>query len=222
MRSLLVFFRRFSKRKKIQLAVAGSLLVVAIVAVIVFKYFNIFAAGNEISNTATIYYQDAAGNNYSVNSNTVVTIVENPIIRITLNLQGRTNHSTNNGKISIYNPGTSNLVFEASNIVIDSTGQGQITVTNLVAGQNYDYKFKVPEHLSTLVANTAYQNDLGLAFGIQKGGDLNNDNMVNSLDFAVLSGHWSTSDPISDINADGNVNTIDFSILSSNWFVTGQ
>ena len=52
-------------------------------------------------------------------------------------------------------------------------------------------------------------------------GDLNNDKIVNSLDWSMMKLRWFTSDATSDLNDDGIVNSIDFSILNNNWFKTG-
>ena len=51
-------------------------------------------------------------------------------------------------------------------------------------------------------------------------GDLNQDKIVNSLDWSIMNSHWFSSDPVSDLNHDGIVNAIDFSLLNANWFKT--
>jgi hypothetical protein len=48
-------------------------------------------------------------------------------------------------------------------------------------------------------------------------GDLNNDGIVNSLDWSYMNSKWFTSDATADLNHDGIVNSIDFSILNNNW-----
>ena len=48
-------------------------------------------------------------------------------------------------------------------------------------------------------------------------GDLNNDGIVNSIDWSIMNARWFTNDAIADINKDGIVNSIDFSILNKNW-----
>jgi len=52
-------------------------------------------------------------------------------------------------------------------------------------------------------------------------GDINNDGIVNSIDWSIMNAHWFTNNAQSDINHDGIVNSIDFSILNSNWFKGG-
>lgn len=51
-----------------------------------------------------------------------------------------------------------------------------------------------------------------------KTSDLNNDNLVNSVDFGILMSYWnSASRPAADINQDGAVNSVDFGIMMSQW-----
>jgi hypothetical protein len=51
-------------------------------------------------------------------------------------------------------------------------------------------------------------------------GDVNNDCIVNSLDWSIMNSKWFTSDSTADLNKDGIVNTLDWSIMNSNWFKT--
>jgi hypothetical protein len=51
-------------------------------------------------------------------------------------------------------------------------------------------------------------------------GDINQDHIVNSIDYSILNSKWFTSDTDSDLNHDGLVNAIDYSILNANWFKT--
>jgi hypothetical protein len=54
------------------------------------------------------------------------------------------------------------------------------------------------------------------------GGDLNNDNLVDMLDFARMRYFWMQVATEADINGDGAVNAADYGILRSNWYVTGN
>lgn len=139
---------------------------------------------------------------------------------INLNLQGRTNHSASAVDLKIYQPGTSTIVYEKNDITLSTSGSATFTITGVPAG-NYDYRIKVQYFLTKIIANQSFLGPLTLALGTLKGGDLNNDNIVNSLDFSNLTSKWGQNDPVADINKDGVVNTIDFSILNSNWFVQG-
>ncbi|HEX5429516.1 MAG TPA: dockerin type I domain-containing protein [Patescibacteria group bacterium] len=53
-------------------------------------------------------------------------------------------------------------------------------------------------------------------------GDINQDNIVNSIDFSLLNAKWFSADAISDLNGDGLVNSLDFSLLNQNWFAVGN
>ena len=141
---------------------------------------------------------------------------------INLQLQGRTDDSTPaTTSLKIYNTGTSTLVWQKNDIAISSAGTATVTISGVPAG-NYDYKIKVTNFLIKAITNTALVSPLTLNFAELKGGDLNNDNLVNSLDFSALSGKWGQSDATADINQDGIVNTIDFAIMNANWLVSGQ
>jgi hypothetical protein len=52
-------------------------------------------------------------------------------------------------------------------------------------------------------------------------GDLNNDRIVNSLDWSIMNSRWFTSDSTADLNTDGIVNSLDFSIMNGNWLKSG-
>jgi hypothetical protein len=53
-------------------------------------------------------------------------------------------------------------------------------------------------------------------------GDLDGNNVVNSLDYSVMNTKWYTNDSLSDLNKDGLVNTLDFSLLNKNWMRSGD
>ena len=53
-------------------------------------------------------------------------------------------------------------------------------------------------------------------------GDLNNDNIINSLDWSLMNTSWFSADPVSDINGDGIVNSVDFSFMNKNWNQVGE
>jgi len=48
-------------------------------------------------------------------------------------------------------------------------------------------------------------------------GDLNNDNVVDGVDLAILLNHWNSSNPQSDINSDGHINGQDLALLMGTW-----
>ncbi len=54
------------------------------------------------------------------------------------------------------------------------------------------------------------------------GGDLDDTNYVNILDYSILKSYWNSTDPLGDINGDGQVQLLDYSIMKSNWFKPGD
>jgi hypothetical protein len=54
------------------------------------------------------------------------------------------------------------------------------------------------------------------------GGDLNNDNVVNTPDYTILRNSWMTAAPGADINGDGIVNQADYNIMQANWYKAGE
>ena len=55
-----------------------------------------------------------------------------------------------------------------------------------------------------------------------RGGDINGDNTVNTLDYSILRYHWFTVDPTADIDGGGSVQTTDFNILQTNFYQVGD
>jgi hypothetical protein len=60
--------------------------------------------------------------------------------------------------------------------------------------------------------------------GVDKlpGGDLNGDNVVNTLDYSILRFHWLTTNPAANINGDGSVNMTDYLIFNANFYSAGD
>ena len=57
------------------------------------------------------------------------------------------------------------------------------------------------------------------------GGDLNGDNVINTLDYGVLRYHYNGSLPgfeAADIMGDGDVDLIDFNIMKANFYTVGD
>jgi hypothetical protein len=65
-------------------------------------------------------------------------------------------------------------------------------------------------------------NEQGTAALTLLGGDLNNDNLVDMLDFARLRYFLNQVASEADINGDGSVNFADYSIVRANWYVSGN
>jgi hypothetical protein len=55
-----------------------------------------------------------------------------------------------------------------------------------------------------------------------KGGDLNGDNVINTLDYGMLRAQFNTSNATSDVDGNGVVNLTDFNIMQSNFYKIGD
>jgi hypothetical protein len=53
-------------------------------------------------------------------------------------------------------------------------------------------------------------------------GDINQDNIINSIDYSILNTNWFTTNASADLNSDGLVNSIDYSYMNKHWLVTGE
>lgn len=86
----------------------------------------------------------------------------------------------------------------------------------------------------SLSAKTAWNLRQRLAIGLDgdgqaedlsfllPGGDLNDDNAANMLDYSILRYYWLELDPDADIDGSGGVDLPDFQILQSNFYTTGD
>jgi len=102
-----------------------------------------------------------------------------------------------------------------------TNSSGQATITFDIAPQVVYLKLNPIPFLSRLLSldlntNTTYTFPKLLV------GDINQDNLINSIDYSGLNSKWFTSDATSDLNKDGLVNSIDFSFMNRNWLVGGE
>ena len=54
------------------------------------------------------------------------------------------------------------------------------------------------------------------------GGDINNDNVINTPDYSLLRSYWGTASPVGDINGDGTDGQADYDIMKLNWYKAGD
>ncbi|MHC4756967.1 MAG: SUMF1/EgtB/PvdO family nonheme iron enzyme, partial [Planctomycetota bacterium] len=73
----------------------------------------------------------------------------------------------------------------------------------------------------SMISSSQYSADLT---GAKKllGGDINNSNSINILDYTLLKINWNTTNSVADINGDGQVQTLDYSLMKANWFQVGD
>jgi len=202
----------------------------ALVLVVSQDWFGkIWGAPSSITNQATVTYKDSTNKSYSGTSNTVTTnIVASTGPQISLKVLPEEKSMNYSGTVSfyVYTAGaTTNPVVQASGtadanglIVIDAK-----TLTN----QSYDLKIVTFYHLSTSLKGISFTGtnlDLSTSNPLRpKAGNLQDvDNIINSLDWQVMSVKWGTNDAVADVNHDGMVNTLDWGIMNKNWLVSGD
>lgn len=136
-------------------------------------------------------------------------------------LEGIATPSAINFTITLYNAGTTNQVYQFSSIT-DSNGKISLpTMANVPAG-NYDILIYSQYCLKKKLLNYSLSSDANIILPILPAGDLNNDNIINSLDWSAMRPNWFTSNNQSDLNKDGIVNSIDRSYLAKNWMQSGN
>ena len=107
------------------------------------------------------------------------------------------------------------------------SGTGSVALEDVPAGTTsisaktaWTLRSKVSAPLSAEGVGSA---DLTGTFEL-KGGDLNNDNVIITLDYSILRYNWMTVAPAANISGDsaGGVNTSDYTILNANFYSVGS
>ena len=96
----------------------------------------------------------------------------------------------------------------------------EIDVADLPSGK-YQVLVKRQGYLAKKVV-ISWPTTTEAVMGKLSAGDLNDDNIINSLDWSVMSNKWRSSDVVADINEDGIVNTLDWGFLNKNWGKEGD
>jgi YD repeat-containing protein len=173
-------------------------------------------------NGATMVYNyDSAGNRTSV----VVTAVAGGIFHGHVSLPGRPTPPDPTWviplQVSFLVPGTSTVVFSATPL---TDASGNFSVGNLPPG-TYDVQIKFASALSKLARNQVVlvgDNPVH-DFGALAMGDVNNDDVVDALDFSSLRATFGKCagdagyDARAELNGDGCVDALDFSLLRPNF-----
>jgi hypothetical protein len=133
---------------------------------------------------------------------------------VTIDLEGRSSDAVS-GSLEVLN--SSKAMIRTYPFTTSSSGTVNLNLDN-TSGQLF-FKVKAAPFLTRLLSG-----DLStpLTFSQLRTGDINQDNIVNSIDFSTLNQNWFTSSPSPDLNVDGIVNSLDFSLMNRNWFVRGE
>ncbi len=162
---------------------------------------------------------DTGVDGWSVENNIDLLSLVSGVI-FTPTLEGISSINGRNFTITINNAATSiqqaqfTALGNASNQVILPS-----TITNL-REDRYNIYVKSAGYLKAKTVDTRIASSATVPLPVLKAGDLNDDGIINSLDWSLMNSNWFTNNITSDINKDGIVNTIDFSWMNKNWLQT--
>ena len=144
----------------------------------------------------------------------------NPINFILAGLQGRSSSDLQKTafRMQFLDPTTSALINEVN---VGSTANGTIVANVAGAPQIVNVKIIVPGYLPETIKNVDLSTTTPPLPALTAG-DINNDNVVNSLDASSLNRGWNTNYQVGDYNHDGVVNDADLQYVINNWFKTGN
>ena len=94
--------------------------------------------------------------------------------------------------------------------------------SQIVDGLSYDIVLKVPYYLTRKLTNVQWPPTIILDFGQTLAGDLDDNDVINEIDWSRMNSNWRTADPVADINEDSIVNTVDWGIMNKNWGMVGE
>lgn len=169
------------------------------------------------SHSITAVARDGAGNTTTTGSINVA--VSNSISfqrTIQLDLEARSN-KTVPGTVSVLS--LSKALLKSYTFNTNSSGLTNITFD--LPFQSAYLKINVSPYLTKFVSvdlNSSATYVVPKLFI----GDLNQDNIINTIDYSLLNSKWFTSDVSTDLNKDGVVNSIDFSYMNLHWLVSGD
>lgn len=112
---------------------------------------------------------------------------------------------------------TQTLAFTGDTAAYVLTGVPDGT-TGLSAKTAWSLRSKLPLSLDSGGQATALFQDADML----RGGDIDNSNSINVLDYSKLKVNWMTAVSAADINGDGEVGAIDYSLMRGNWFQVGD
>ena len=113
----------------------------------------------------------------------------------------------------------------------DPDPDGEVTTSDGAASASFVLT-EVPSDIAGLSAKTAWSLRKKMAVALDGqgqgggivalvGGDLDNSNAINVLDYSLLKTNWG-SNLRGDINGDGNTWTLDYALMKAHWFTVGD
>jgi subtilisin family serine protease len=168
----------------------------------------------------------AIASNGSTTSSIMTEIYKFPVkIITTIQLDKKTNH-TQNVEIKVIN--STDQVSKAEGQIPEN---GQLTIeSNATGAGDHRVYIKPRFYLSALPSEANSSNVVNLVIGDNnltfpdkfKGGDFNNDDIVNAPDFAIFAAQYGNNAGSGDLNGDGMINGIDFAIFALNYGQLGK
>ncbi len=100
--------------------------------------------------------------------------------------------------------------------------QNEAAIPTTVREDDYEVLTDSQYYLKVKRTNTSVASNLAISLTTLRAGDLNDDGIINSLDWSVMNTNWFTSAYPADINGDSLVNSLDFSWLNKNWLLSDE
>ena len=163
---------------------------------------------------------DSGGTDILANATGAKVLVgkDRPIKIKILGLQGKKRKTKRiNARVEAYQL-NKNTKLNEENIEMDQ-GWEKSGVGFVLPSGSYRFKVIVPGYLPQKVTLDLSTGSV-LNVPMLLAGDLNNDGIINSLDWSRMERKWHKSDNSSDFNDDGIVNTLDWSLMNKNWMVS--
>jgi hypothetical protein len=133
---------------------------------------------------------------------------------VTVDLEGRSSDAVS-GTLEVLN--SSKALIRSYPFTSASNGTVSVSVDS-TSGSLF-FRLKAAPYLARIISGDINST---LSFSQLKTGDINQDNIVNSIDFSTLNANWFTAASSPDLNSDGIVNSLDFSLMNRNWFSRGD
>jgi len=169
------------------------------------------------THSLTAVARDAAGNN---TTSSAVSVTVNNAFQRTISipsLEARTSLGIS-GTLDVLSSPAKTLL---KSYPFTTNASGGATISFDIAAQTVFLKTKVTPFLTRLLTQDLNTN-VTYTFPQLLTGDINQDNIINSIDYSVLNTNWFTSNASADLNLDGLVNSIDYSFMNKHWLVTGE
>lgn len=176
-------------------------------------YFSISAY--DISNNESCFSLEVSKIIPSTASTNISNVKFIPIIEGTTDISGR------NFTLTIFSAGSATQIAQFM-VQPDTSGKLLLPTTVSMQSGTYDIFVSTLNYLKKKMSAVNLNSDSSITLPVLRAGDFNNDNVINSLDWSLMSPKWFSQDPAVDVNKDNIVNSIDFSLLNKNWASVGD